>query len=316
MANLWKNLVKFVEAHKAITITAGSVVLAGALGTGAYAAYQHFQQTKEPEQVVVADVEDVEEKEAEPVDIPNFKKVVIAGESVEKDLTIYISDENNQSILGVPFQVKLLSTEDAKELEPYIAAIQEVNAQIAEYTGKNETGEKEEDAIDDTQEEDKDADSEANENAVTIYDEEGEVVNVVENEPEFKPEDVDDKLLAMLEDKEVALQAYGIVINDMAGEVYTDDDKNGVISEKEMTPGDYVACLMYDETDETLYEPQELATGVNVKDKVEYKVVKEITKKVEKDKADIIREIDVFILLLNFIEQLLEDFPRESVRLL
>ena len=58
----------------------------------------------------------------------------ITSESLEKDLTIYISDENDNPITGIPFNVKLLTEENAESLQSYVDAIKDIDAQIAEYT--------------------------------------------------------------------------------------------------------------------------------------------------------------------------------------
>ena len=77
-----------------------------------------------------------------------------------------------------------------------------------------------------------------------------------------------------------------MALKDAEGEVYTDEDEDGMIAEKDLKPGDYVACVMYDFDNETIYNPTNYATEVNVKDKVEYKKVENIKDKVKKNVED------------------------------
>ena len=284
MAEIWEKLVLFLGAHKVAAISAASVVAAGVAGVGGYTAYQHFNT---PEEVEVEVVEE-NQVEQEAAELPDFKSVKITSDSLEKDITIYISDVNDEVITGTAFSVKLVKPEDAESLSEYVSAIQSLNQQIAALTGANclDTGAATEETSDeDTSDEDtEEAEAttevvEANTSPVevTITDENGDEVDT------YTPVITTDSPIYQLYcDKEVAVQAYAIALNDIAGDVYTDDDMDGIITQSDMEAGDYVACLMY--TDDVLYDPVTYETEVNVKDKVEYKVVSEITKKVEADK--------------------------------
>lgn len=307
MTNLWNKIKIFIEMHKVASIVTASVVGAAAVGGGGFAIYQNLSNLAEEETVDVV-IED--ETAAEDLYIPEFKAVKLTGESIEKDLTLFIADSDDNCITGVPFQVKLVTPEDADSLEPYISAIQELNKQIAEYTGETDldTGEgsvsdtadeKDSDEADNTadsdnaNEENGDSDETDAETTVastpaeylqernvdvTITDENDEVVDVIEDDMSQDP------LYQLYLDKETAIEAYALAIDSLEGEVYTDDDEDGIISQDEMEPGDYEAYLVYDESWEVQYDPVAYEQQVNVKDKIEYKVVKEITKEIKADK--------------------------------
>lgn len=271
MAEFWENLCYFLESHKVAAITIGSILVVGAASAGGYGLYKHFKQ---PEVIDVQITDAAEENQPDAVDLPQFKTVSISSESVEKDITIYISDENDECITGADFSVKLIKPDDAKDLHDYVESIQNINKKIEELTGytKLDTGEEKPEESDDSPNS-----LDTNPLEVTISDESGEVVD------QYTPNlTADSPIYQLYCDKEVAIQAYAMAIRELPGDVYHDDDQDGVINEKDLKPGDYVALLMYD-TD-VIYDPEKYETAVNVKDKVEYKVVKEITKKVVADK--------------------------------
>ena len=298
----------FVHTYRPFCIGLAGVVGAGAIGTGAYAAYNKF--FAEPE--VTEKVKEADITAAADVYVPEFQNVFLTSESLEKDLTLYISSDGENCITGVPFQVKLLSPETAESLQSYVDAIADLDAQISEYTapyveaglltvpeaapaveeGSEEEPAEEAEAEEQTSEETAEAEVAGPSQAeqlldilkdrnvpVEVTDENGEVVEV-------QPSDIEsDPLYQLLLDKETAVQAFAVALNEAEGTVYTDEDMDGVISETDMTPGDYVACIINDlaDTEAVKYEPTSYKTEVNVKDKVELKVQKEIIKQVKKD---------------------------------
>ncbi len=313
MKNLLSIVKGFVGAHKAVAIGTASVLGVAAVGGGAYAIYN--AHAKEPE--VKEEVKDTEIKAAADVYIPAFQSVYLTSDSLEKDLTIYISSDGENCITGVPFQVKLLTPEAAEGLQSYVDAINDLDQQIAEYTApyieagllpaepaaeepseeekeepaadaeKPEAAESEEAETPEAEEEPAPTEAEMIKKileernvAVTVTDENGEVV-------ETQPADIEsDPLYLLYLDKETAVQAFTVALNEAEGTVYTDEDMDGVISQKDMTPGDYVACLVnsIDGEENTItYEPTTYKSEVNVKDKVELKVQKEIIKQVKQD---------------------------------
>ena len=129
MNEVWETIKFFIASHKVASIAVASVVGVSAVGAGGYGVYNLLTADD------VAEVVEVEDDyQAEDVYIPEFKNVVITSESLEKDLTVYISDENDNPISGVPFQVKLLTKEAAEGLQSYVDAIKDLDSQIAEYT--------------------------------------------------------------------------------------------------------------------------------------------------------------------------------------
>ena len=317
MEELWESVKFFIASHKAASIAVASAVGVTAAGAGGYGVY-NLVTDDEPVEVV----EVTEEAGNNDVYIPEFVNVNITSESLEKDLTIYISDENDNPITGVPFEVKLLTEENAESLQSYVDAIKDIDAQIAEYTkdydfstDTEETGSEEEsdalpvdgeeidfskDDSEETEESEEDTTETASNEAtvtiptnsfqimqilqdrnaaVTVTDENGDVIETQSGDISSDP------LYLLYLDKETAVQAYTVAVNEAEGTVYTDDDMDGVITQTEMEPGDYVLCLVNDLDTEISYEPTTYTTAANVKDKVEYKVQKEITKQIKKDVA-------------------------------
>ncbi len=267
MKGFFGGLKLFLGTHKAVSIATASVVGLSALGAGGYGVYNALKPDEEPEEEVIQEAEVVEEVAAvEDVYIPEFKQVELTSESLEKDLTIYISDSDDNAVTGVPFQVKLMEPKQASELQSYVDSINDINAQIAEITASYEN----QDAISILRDRNVD---------VEVTDENGEVIQTQRGDVKSDP------LYNLYLDKETAIQSFAMAIKDADGTVYTDEDEDGVIAEKDMNPGDYVACMMYDFDNGPLYDPESYLTKVNVKDKVEFKVQKEITKQIKKDVA-------------------------------
>lgn len=307
MNEIWETVKFFIASHKAASIAVASVVGVTAVGAGGYGIYNLVHDDKPAEQVV----EVVEEAGTNDVEIPEFVNVKLTSESLEKDLTIYISDENDNPITGVPFQVKLLSQEDAESLQSYVDAIKDIDAQIAEYTQgydfssqtESAEGESEEtQPAEESKKESKESTEESAESAeqkpavpssteqimkilqdrnidITVTDENGEVVETQ------KSKISNDPLYLLFLDKQTAVQAYTVALNEAQGTVLSDDDQDGVIEQKDLEPGDYMLAIVNDVDSGISYEPATYTTAANVKDKVEFKVQKEITKKIKKDVA-------------------------------
>ena len=314
MFDFLENVKLFIGAHRVASIAVAGVVGVSAVGAGGYAIYNHFSNVE-----VISDEQVAEAINNDDVYIPEFKTISITGESLEKDLTLYISDENDECITGTQFQIKLISPEDAESLQEYIDAINEVNSQINEYVSSSDTSsdttdsddsddsalpvdggdidysndsddssdESSEDTSEDSDSDSTDTESEksaaeilAERNPdVTVTDEDGEVVETLQSSIK------DDPLYELYLDKETAIQAFAVALNDIEGTVYTDDDADGIIAESDMEPGDYVACIVDDASADVLLDPTDYAVDVEVKDKIEYKVVEEITKEIKADVA-------------------------------
>ncbi len=310
MKLFWENVKFFIGAHKAASIAVAGVVGVSVVGAGGYGIY-NLVTDKDVEEEIVEEVEVKEEAAAEDIYIPEFENIVISSESLEKDLTIYISDENDKAITGVPFQIKLLKPEVADELKSYINSISEINSQIADATStynkddesqaaSNDNSEKKDDSKEesakaegaekvdsaDATEEPEESNSDKVRDIlkdrnvdITVTDENGEVVDTQ------KGDITSDPLYLLYLDKETAVQSFSMALRDAEGQVFTDEDEDGMIAETDVEPGDYVACILNDFDSGKIYDPAEYATPVNVKDKVEFKVQKEITKQIKKDVA-------------------------------
>ena len=353
MNGIWETIKFFIASHKVASIAVASVVGVSAVGAGGYGIYNLVTAD---DAAAVVTVED--DYQAEDVYIPEFKNVVITSESLEKDLTVYISDVNDNPVAGVPFQVKLLTKEAAEGLQSYVDAIKDLDSQIAEYTkdyADMDVSAEESSAADDSsagvdssdsnalpvdgdgidfaklkeQQDKKRAAHEAEENAkaaekseasteesseseeteakgeqeaidaselpsdsakitkilqdrnvdVTVTDKDGNVIETQHGDISSDP------LYTLCLDKETAVQSYAVALKEAEGTVYTDDDEDGVISETDMEPGEYVLCLLNDVDSQVCYEPTNYSTEAEVKDKVEFKVQKEITKQIKKDNA-------------------------------
>ena len=353
MNGIWETIKFFIASHKVASIAVASVVGVSAVGAGGYGIYNLVTAD---DAAAVVTVED--DYQAEDVYIPEFKNVVITSESLEKDLTVYISDVNDNPVAGVPFQVKLLTKEAAEGLQSYVDAIKDLDNQIAEYTkdyADMDISAEESSASDDSsagsdsndsnalpvdgdgidfdklkeQQDKKRAAHEAEENAkavekseasteesseseeaeakgeqeaidaselpsdsakitkilqdrnvdVTVTDKDGNVIETQHGDISSDP------LYTLCLDKETAVQSYAVALKEAEGTVYTDDDEDGVISETDMEPGEYVLCLLNDVDSQVCYEPTNYSTEAEVKDKVEFKVQKEITKQIKKDNA-------------------------------
>ena len=318
MRGLFESLKMIWRTHQAVRIVSACVLGASTVGAAGAGIYTLVNDTVGSDDAVVEEVEVQEEAAAEDVYIPNFQSIVLTSESLEKDLTIYISDEDDDAITGVPFSVKLLTKEKAEGLQTYIDDINAINDKIAEITGEetadkedsseekseDKTTEKKDEATEKTEEkaEESSDKAEGSEDTdtqeakpteadkmlailqdrnvpVTVTDENGEVVETQKSSIK------EDPLYQLYLDKETAIQSFAMALKEADGTVYTDDDEDGVIEQKDMEPGDYVACVMYDFDNQALYDPATFATDVNVKDKVEFKVQKEITKQIKKDVA-------------------------------
>ena len=85
------------------------------------------------EAVIQEDTEAVPEPEiiTEVVEVPQFRACSVVGESIEKDLTLYVMDENRSKIGGTAFQIKLISNANAKLLGEAISAIDAIDEKIS-----------------------------------------------------------------------------------------------------------------------------------------------------------------------------------------
>jgi GH25 family lysozyme M1 (1,4-beta-N-acetylmuramidase) len=257
--------------------TAGTLMIAS---VGGVAVYQHSNQTMtdtvadaEPETQTEEVVKEIETEMPEEVvsqseirQIPTFVSCTVSGDSVEKDLTLYIKGTDKKKISGEKFSVKLIDPDDKSKLSNAISAIEDIDEQI-------------ENLEEDDTEESSDSvsiESTTGDGVLTLESDEDDVeyISSVTGEAVTAKEE-------LLCAKEEALDAYAQVLASLDGETYTDSDKDGMIYIDSIEDGDYLACLVPDSS----YDPTNYAVKVTVKETIEYEVIESIEDKVVSEAA-------------------------------
>ncbi len=266
------------------------------------------------------------------ITVPNFAACAISGDSIEKDLTLYLTDAAGNKITGVSYTVKLLSKDQAKQLATALAAIDVDNSAIATATNDG-TGAKAYDeatynmvldnakaaasasvkksasgatdtaasnstksdvatSADDTDDSNKASSDEAEAVDKTNTEEKAKETSK-ELEKLVKPDGSDATISdALLVQKQNDVAAYATALSSVkATAELTDDDKDGMIYAQKLTAGDFVACFVpasvtAADSTVTAYDASDYAVNVTVKEKIEYKPVKNIKKKIVKDAGD------------------------------
>ncbi|MDD6257806.1 MAG: GH25 family lysozyme [Erysipelotrichaceae bacterium] len=261
---------------------AGAVVVSAG-GAGVYTVLNKpEEQVKKPAVKKTVKVKTQTEK----VEIPSYgTEGSLSGESIEKDLTIFLKDTQGQKITGVPYEVKLVSSSDKKSLNDALDQINKVNTEIQEAQDDGSASDPY-DPSEEESEETKDTEDKATE---TPASEETETKSTASPEPSEKADKKEEQIAvhadgtetpmtkgdALLVDKKKAIDAYAEVLNGIDGKSYTDDDQDGMITIDSIDAGDYTMCLVPSESVDT----NSYATDVNVKDKVEYKPIENIEEK-------------------------------------
>lgn len=188
-----------------------------------------------------------EKKEEKEIKYETFH---MSSDSMEKDLTVYFTDAKENKIAGTEFSVKLVKPEEAKKLDDQLKDIADINEQLnpTDQDSANKDAEKNAEGEESTKQEDKDTVSKDTK---------------TENEKDI------------LNKKATAIEAYAKVLDKLEGKVLTDDDKDGMIDEQELEPGEFVLCYIPTGS----YDAEEYAVKATVKEKVDYKVVEDIEKK-------------------------------------
>lgn len=187
------------------------------------------------------------------VETLQFTACSVVGESMEKDLTLYIKGENKKKIGGVKFQIKLMKPKEAEKLKNEMEQIEQVNRKLAALV-KGET-------VEISEEHKQELANQLLQNAAAD--------GIDYRMPELSSENV------LLMDKQAAVRAYADKLASLTGDVYTDKDADGMIYIKNINAGNYVACYVPVKT----YDAADYTVDVNVKDKVEYKAVQTIEDK-------------------------------------
>lgn len=107
-----------------IIVGVASVVVVAGVANGAVIISHQLNKTQQviadtetEEAVVVA--EDTQDKRMD-ISIPSYLVCNVVGESIEKDLTLYIKGMDDNKIAGVPFQIKLVKTRRCYSFTGYI----------------------------------------------------------------------------------------------------------------------------------------------------------------------------------------------------
>lgn len=294
-----KKIAKWSLKTKIIVTVSSLVVTAGAV-TGGVVLYQQLnkpqpviavEEDSETEEVIEV-AQNTEEKRMD-ISIPSFLACNVVGESVEKDLTLYVKGADDNKIAGVPFQIKLVKPEDATALQESLDVISDVNSKIAalaagesvDVTGtinevvsteedtENKGTSEEKDSIEKKDAEEKNSEEKVSENNDSASKNSEKSLEEAEKEAIAALTPNDQLLVA----KRKAIESYNTVLTSVSGNAYTDEDADGMIYIESIDPGDYIAC--YVPTSD--YDATSYTTQVNVKEKIEYKKVANIKEKKE-----------------------------------
>lgn len=205
------------------------------------------------------------------VSIPEYKPLGISTDSMEKDLNIYFTDANNKKISGQKFSVKMVSTKQAAGLSDIVAKITDLDAQIKACDKSEETiGTKA--SASNVKYSDKAGDTKSVEAAGSISETETEETAGGLAADEFATLSEYEQLMLKKID---AIEEYKAAVEKLDGKVLVDDDSDGMIYAKNLESGDFVLCYIPTET----YDPANYTVKTTVKDKLEYKAVKNIEQK-------------------------------------
>ena len=232
--------------------------------------------------------------------IPVYSSVSVFGDSIEKDLTLYITDLQGKKIKETGFKVKLAQPKDAEKLNADAYDIAAVNKAIATAAADGSGAAT--------------YDSEVFKKILTTAGHKGEITNLkteqetiqltkVKSDKKTKsssilgitakaaeilksdgtPLTINDMLLLQ---KQQDISTYATALDGVKGDVYTDDNSDGIIYIKQHDPGKFKACFVpVDSFDAKYY-----LNDVNIKDKIDYKPVKNIKQKVVANAKDTMPE--------------------------
>lgn len=280
---MFRHLRMLSTKAKIIWGIAGAVVVSAG-GTGIYISLNKPEEpVKKPAVKKTVKVKTQTEK----VEIPSYgTEGSLSGESIEKDLTIYLKDTQGQKITGVPYEVKLVSSSDKNALNDALDQINKINTEIQKAQDDGSASDPYDPSEVNDSEDTKDAESNP---TVTPSSEADETKSTASPEPSEKSDKKDEQIAvhadgtespmtkgdALLVEKKKAIDSYAKVLDGLDGKSYTDDDQDGMISIDSIDAGDYTMCLVPSGSVDT----GSYATDVNVKDKIEYKPIENIEEK-------------------------------------
>ena len=216
------------------------------------------------------------------VDVPTFSDFTVSSDSLEKDLNLYVTDVSGNKVTGVPFQFKLLSPSDAKQLSSSVDTVTRDNQKLA---AADAAGLSDQAYTKDTAAQLDAAWTQNNADfAASLPETDGSTETEIAssshvNAATGSPLTVKETLLVQ---KNNDIASYGEALSKLDGKLLSDDDQDGMIYADGLDAGDYTVCFVplegYAATNDT--------SSVTVKDKVEYKPVANIKNKVEKSVPD------------------------------
>ncbi len=232
--------------------------------------------------------------------IPVYSPVSVAGDSIDKDLTLYITDSQGKKVKGIGFKVKLAQPQNADKLNADVNDISAVNKAIATAAADG-TGAAT-------------YDSEVFKKILTTAGHKGELTNLktqqetiglvkVKSDKKTKLSSIlgitakaaeiqksdgtpltnNDMLLLQ---KQQDITKYAAALKSVKGDEYTDDNSDGIIYIKQHDPGKFKACFVPLDS----YDAKSYLNDVDIKDKIEYKPVKNIKQKVVANAKDTMPE--------------------------
>ena len=292
-----------VGLASAIVITGGAI--------GGIVAFRLNGSDKQASKPKAVKVKVIEKNKKGEIKIPTYASCAISGDSIEKDLTLYITQGtgSDSKISGTKFQIKLLKKDEAEKIKAadtkinltkaYIKKAEELG--VSDKTGTEDEISKVKDLVkkslgieekkEEAKEADKKADSKDEEKADSKSNSKSDSKSDSKKADSSNDKDLDisadtkkpvtvKEVLILEKQKEIA--EFAKVLSDAKGETYTDEDSDGMIHVDKLEPGDYHACMVPLES----FDADQYAVGVKVKEKVEFKAVKNIKKKFKKNVED------------------------------
>ncbi len=131
----WPLATKVAVPLSVIFMLAGATLMAMLLHEDLAVTAEADTETEAASELYMTEIETETETETGGLEViaalPEYTSVSMIAESIEKDLTVYLEDENNENITGVAFRVKLITEEQLSELQELVDAIADTD--VTEY---------------------------------------------------------------------------------------------------------------------------------------------------------------------------------------
>lgn len=251
--------------------------LAKQVTSGVEDATSGAEEVEEPDSgVETANVEVVE-----PVSIPDMSEYTIKSQSTVKDLTLIFQGSDKKNIKGTEFAVKLVDEASAKKLNSSIDTLKKDKETLNSLKTKQDeiksqmTSANASTVVSDVKT------KTAKNNASSASVKENASGSSSDDSLSKQMQDVNDEVTKAIEKRDSDIKAYNKTLDGLKGNTYKDDDKDGMIYIKSIDAGNYVACA------ESVgnFTASSYTTKVAVKEKADYKPIKEIKEKVVSDKV-------------------------------